>query len=85
MLGMVGRKYVYKISGGKPTQSTAISMATLPAANNSLITAIVHGKGTHTDKYKLIVNYLCSQTFHTADVITRYLDDSVVKYSVLRH
>lgn len=59
MLGMVGRERVYKISGGKPEQLTAISMATLPAANNSPITAIVHGKGTHTqpDKYKLTVKY----------------------------
>lgn len=96
MLGMVGRKRVYKISGGRPAQSTAISMATVPAAKNSPITAIVHGKGTHTqpDKYNRTVKqkYLCSQTFHTADVITsysakhlHYLDDSEVKYSVLRH
>ncbi len=63
---------MFKTILGESQYNTAISMATLPAANNSPITAIVHGKGTHTqpDKYKLTVNYLCSQTFHTAHVIT---------------
>lgn len=76
MLGTVGRKRVYKMSGEKPAQLTAISMATLPAANNSPITAIEQGKGTNTqpDEYKRTVKqkYFCSQTFHTTDVITSY-------------
>lgn len=71
-----GGKRFYKFSGEKPAQLTAISMATLPTANHSPVTAIVHAKGTHTqlDKYKCKVNqkYLCGQTFHVSDVITSY-------------
>lgn len=47
-----GGKHVYKISGKKPAQLTAISMETLPTANNSPITAVEHGRGTHTHKPK---------------------------------
>lgn len=66
----LGGKHVYKISGRKPAQLTAISMETLPTANNSPITAVVHSKGTHTQTKKV-------QVYSEAEVLF------VVKHSIL--